>query len=98
VFRLARFRVKPDHTADAARIIGDFVAAIDAHERGTALYQSYRVAGATDHLHLMQFVDAAARDAHRATPHVKAFVAALYPLCEEPPVFVDLDQIATTHR
>ena len=96
MFRLARFRVKSDHVAAAAVLIERFVAAIEREEPGTSRYESYRVHGDREHLHLMQFRDAAAQDAHRHTPHVQEFVAALYPLCDEPPTFVDLDPIATT--
>ena len=92
--RTARFRVAREHVAAAREAIATFVAGITAHEPGTLRYESFVEPDGVTFLHVMTFVDDAAEAAHRATPHVAAFVARLYPLCEVRPEFVELSAVA----
>ena len=96
-WRIARFRVRPAEAAAAEKAIIAFVAKV-ADEPGTLRYESFREADGVSYVHLMGFADDAAEEAHQQTGHAKEFVAALYPLCESPPVFTDLKMVSGAGR
>lgn len=87
--KTARFTVTPDGLDQALSAIRNFVAHTST-EPGTTLYQSWESAERpTEFLHLIEFVDAAAEEAHRSSDQVMAFTETLYPLCLDPPCFDD---------
>jgi quinol monooxygenase YgiN/uncharacterized protein YndB with AHSA1/START domain len=84
---LVPFTVREGEVEAAKHAIDDFVSQIEAREAGgTVVYRSYQQAkNEREFVHYMVFRDAAAHQAHLESPHRKAFVAQLYPLCERAP-------------
>ncbi len=93
--KIATYTVKRDQV-DAVRVaVTEFVNAIARHEPASN-YSAYQTDDGVSFVHIMAFTDEADEQAHRTAPHTEAFVAALYPHCEEPPVFTDLKMVAST--
>jgi quinol monooxygenase YgiN len=83
----ARFTVRGDGVGPALAAIERFVAHTRT-EPGTLRYESWRSAERPrEFVHLMEFADEAAQEAHASSDAVGAFTDVLYPLCEEPPSF-----------
>ena len=83
----ATFTVRRDELDAALEAIRTFVAHTKT-EPGTHRYESWRSTDRpTEFMHLMSFADEAAERAHSSNNAVKAFVAALYPRCEQEPTF-----------
>lgn len=93
IFRTARYTVDPGCIQEATEAIEAFVAAVADREDRTRIYQAYRV-GDRSFLHVMAFEDEAAEAAHRVRPHTSEFVSRLYPLCQDEPVFDDVEPVA----
>ena len=85
---LARITVKPEAAANARGILTELVTQ-SRHEAGCLRYELYSQA---DSPHVFQTVehwqDKAAADAHMATPHVGAAIAAAAALFAAPPEIV----------
>jgi quinol monooxygenase YgiN len=90
---LAKYYAKPglvESVIEKLREMGDLV---KAHEPGCVLYQVSRAQENPDFLLLYeQYVDQAAVDAHRATPHFQSYILdAIIPMLEKREVeFFDL--------
>ncbi len=93
IFRIAEFRVKPDKIEPCLAAIREFVAAV-AEEEGTLAYGSYRKPDGVSFVHTMVFVDEDALQAHRRSPHERAFALAVYPCCAIEPRYTTLEEIA----
>lgn len=95
ISKKAEFRVREEALPEVLSIIQSFLKAIAVHERGRTLsYRSFQFSEPENRfLHLMTFKDTAAEALHKRAPHTQAFVDRLYPLCLEPPVFTDLQEI-----
>lgn len=91
----AQYRVKPETTKAIEHAIGELVEAIRREEPRTNC-QAFRFEDGVSFLHVMTFPDETARRNHEAAPYTLRFVEALYPYCEEAPVFKRLDAIAGT--
>jgi quinol monooxygenase YgiN len=98
IHKIARYRVRPEKLAEAHQAITEFVAAVKSLEKDTILYQAYQQRGSFDFFHIMCFSDNASEEAHRNSEHVRKFIAALYPICEEPPHFGDLRLLASNRE
>ncbi|WP_309678450.1 putative quinol monooxygenase [Polaromonas sp.] len=91
---LARITVKPE-AADAARQLLTTLVAESRQEAGCVSYELYQQAAAP---HVFQTVeqwqDEAAANAHMATPHLGAAVAAAGPLFAAPPEILAYSKLA----
>lgn len=100
--KMAQFKVHADKVDEALEAIETFITAIRANEPGVDAYDSLQMKDGVHFVHLMEFDDEAAEDAHRVAEHTKEFVRTLYPLCEEEPVFTDIawasDPIGKSHH
>ncbi len=95
ITKVARYRVRHDKIAAAVEATRMFVEAVHMQESSTLRYDAWQEhADPTRFLHLMVFRDEVAEAHHRSTPHVRAYVETLHPLCSEQPAFVDLDAVA----
>lgn len=92
------FRVKPGGEIRARAAIGDFLMAVREKEDRTRLYESFVAHDGRSFVHVMEFDDPAAQEAHRQAEHTRLFVQTLYPLCEEDPVFTELELFDSNRR
>lgn len=92
VTKVAEFRVRPDGVSAAREAIATFVRTVAESEPGTLRYEAFE-RGDRRFLNLMEFADSDAERHHQETAYVRTFVAALYPLCEEEPVFTEMEPI-----
>jgi quinol monooxygenase YgiN len=90
--KLAQFKVRPDAADAARRAVAAFVQAVAAHEPQTT-FRAYRAGDGVTFVHFMTFPSPEAERAHQTAPYTRAFVDALYPLCEELPTFTDLTPV-----
>lgn len=90
------FKVKKNKVEEAKTAIRKFVDEITSKEPGTILYNCYQEkSDDTSFIHTMTFESEKAEEHHRHTSYVKEFVDMLYPICEEEPVFSELNLICT---
>lgn len=89
IHKFVRYKVKPERLAEAHEFVQEFVATVKEQETGT-IYFAYQERNSFYFHHIMAFADAKAEESHRNSEHVKKLLAALYPICEEPPRFGDL--------
>jgi len=90
------FKVKKNKVEEAKTAIRKFVDEITSKEPGTILYNCYQEkSDETLFIHTMTFESEKAEEHHRHTSYVKEFVDKLYPICEENPVFSELNLICS---
>ena len=95
--RIVTYRVHEAAVDDARAAIDQFVSGIRAVEARTISYHAYQYPhDPTRFVHTMTFEDEEGRAIHVDTPHVRAFVDRLYPLCVEPPAFEDIETVASS--
>ena len=88
------FQVAPVSLAEAISVIEKFVKEVHANESGTILYKSFQeIEHKTCFTHVMTFKDERAHEIHRASPYLKIFVDALYPLCTVKPKNISVNEI-----
>jgi quinol monooxygenase YgiN len=87
---LAEYTLKKEAISQALQIVGDFVDAVHDGEPHTINYEAYQKENQVSFVHFIAFEDEHAEHFHHSAPHTKAFVAALYPLCEKKPKFTVL--------
>jgi quinol monooxygenase YgiN len=93
---IVSFKVKTDKIDEAKAAIRKFVDEITGREPGTILYNCYQEkSDSTSFIHNMTFESEKAEEHHRHTSYVKKFVDSLYPICEEEPVFTELNLICS---
>ena len=97
ISKIAFFKVKKQHVAQAIEAIKTFVLGIKAHEPDTLVYKSFQYNDGVSFMHLMTFKDKDAEELHRNTRHIKQFAEDLYPLCDEEPRFVDIENVASVN-
>lgn len=94
--RIVTYRVREDAIDDALTAIEEFVAGIRAVEARTISYHAYQYPhDPARFFHTMTFEDEEGRSIHVDTPHVRAFIERLYPLCVDPPAFEDIKIVAS---
>jgi quinol monooxygenase YgiN len=93
IYRKAEFKVRPDKVEEAEGIIASFIAQVHTNEPDTKIYDAFLQEDGSTFMHLMAFSGVDAEEHHRNTSYVQEFVAKLYPLCEDQPVFTRLSPI-----
>ena len=75
---VARYQVKPSKAGEVLEALSRMARLVKEHEPGCMLYQVNRSMEEPDHLLLYeQYVDQAAFEGHRTTPHFKEIVEAI---------------------
>ncbi len=89
------FKIKQDADLEFVEtIVLEFIRNIKANEPETATYRSFRHKDEPrKFFHIMSFENEEAHQTHRNSTYCNAFVSQLYPLCEQAPEAVDLDEI-----
>ncbi|OGZ45568.1 MAG: hypothetical protein A3C84_04800 [Candidatus Ryanbacteria bacterium RIFCSPHIGHO2_02_FULL_48_12] len=95
IHKLAQFTVREGKLDSAESAIRAFVSAVKASEPDTVIYAAFKKPDGYSFVHIMSFRDEEAERRHRLSEHAKLFTSALYPLCVEPPSFVDLALIGS---
>ena len=97
IFKMARFRVKPESVDACVRAITEFTEAVGRDEPDTLFYTAYQERDdPTAFVHVFGFRDEAAEALHRETDHVKRFVDVLYPETFDGVAFTDYKRVVTT--
>jgi quinol monooxygenase YgiN len=99
IFQTAHYQVKASAVDKVKAAIEEFVAYVAANEPGSRTYTAWQQAGdPTRFVHLFEFADEAAHQAHGSSDAVRRFEAVYGPeLTDGPVVFTDYYQIATNH-
>jgi len=99
IFQTAQYQVKASAVDKVKAAIEEFVAYVAANEPGSRMYTAWQQADdPTRFVHLFEFADEAAHQAHGSSDAVRRFEAIYGPeLVAGPVVFTDYHQIATNH-
>ena len=93
--KMVTFKVKPEALNETKILIRDFVENIILNEEDTLLYRTHQEKkDPTKFVHFMTFKDEYAEEQHRRANYCQEFAESLYPLCEEQPVYTDLERLA----
>lgn len=97
IYQIAQYQVNPSAIDKVKAAIKEFVAYVAGNEPGTKVYRAWQQADEpTQFVHLFEFADEAAHQAHGGSAAVRAFEAVYGPeLAAGPVVFTDYVQIAT---
>ena len=95
ITKITTYKIRPDKVAEIEAAVQAFVAAIAENEPQT-WYAAYRTDEPHTYFHIMGFPDAEAESRHQKASYTLEFVEALYPNCEVPPKFTDLELIEST--
>jgi quinol monooxygenase YgiN len=100
IYQTAQYQVKPDAVDEVKAAIAEFVDYVAASEPGTTMYTAWQQeSDPTRFVHLFEFADEAAHQAHGESAAVRKFEAVYQPqLVGGPVVFTDYLQIATNGR
>lgn len=82
---IATLKVQDGKQAGFEALMKDLTAQVRANEAGCKLYQLHKTDDATTYVMLEQYVDKAAFDAHRVTPHFKELGGKLGQFLAGPP-------------
>ena len=89
--------MKEEQLKEAKRAIADLVAAVRENEPRT-LYLVFREKRKSTFFTLISFEDEAAWRHHAQSRYVDRFAKKLLPLCEGKPLFLDLNQFASSRK
>jgi quinol monooxygenase YgiN len=97
IYQTAHYQVQPGAVDKVKAAITEFVDYVAQHEPGTRIYTAWQQQDdPTKFVHLFEFADAAAHEAHGRSQAVRAFEAVYQPeLASGPVIFTDYVQIAT---
>ena len=97
IYQTAHYQVNASAVDDVKAAIVEFVAYVAANEPGTTMYTAWQQADdPTKFVHLFEFADEAAHEAHGGSDAVRRFESVYAPeLSAGPVVFTDYLQIAT---
>lgn len=97
IYQTAHYQVNASAVDDVKAAIVEFVAYVAANEPGTTMYKAWQQADdPTKFVHLFEFADEAAHEAHGASDAVRQFESVYAPeLAAGPVVFTDYVQLAT---
>jgi quinol monooxygenase YgiN len=100
IYQTAHYRVNPAAVDKVKAAIVEFVEYVTEHEPGTQIYTAWQQqSDPTKFVHLFEFADEEAHQAHGASAAVRKFEEVYRPeLAAGPVVFTDYLQIASTHR
>ena len=96
IYQTAHYQVQASAVERVKAAIEEFVAYVAANEPGTRMYRAWQQPGdPTKFVHLFEFADEAAHEAHGQSAAVRKFEAVYQPeLVAGPVVFTDYDQVA----
>ena len=99
IYQTAHYQVQASAVDKVRAAIEEFVSYVAANEPGSVMYTAWQQAGdPTRFVHLFEFADEAAHQAHGSSDAVRRFEAIYGPeLVAGPVVFTDYHQIATNH-
>lgn len=93
--KMITYKVKKDAIDEAQTLVREFVEHIKLNEEGTLLYRAHQHKGDKSRfVHFMSFEDEYAEEQHSSSNYCEEFVASLLPLCDEKPVYSELDRLA----
>jgi quinol monooxygenase YgiN len=97
IYQLAHYQVNAAAVEKVKAAIEEFVAYVAANEPGTKVYRAWQQADdPAKFVHLFEFADETAHQAHGSSAAVRAFEAVYRPeLAAGPVVFTDYVQVAT---
>ena len=97
IYQTAHYQVKASAVDKVTAAIAEFVEYVAANEPGSLMYAAWQQADdPTKFVHLFEFADEAAHQAHGRSGAVRQFEAVYVPeLVAGPVVFTDYEQIAT---
>lgn len=97
IYQTAHYQVNPAAVEKVKAAIEEFVAYVADNEPGTKMYTAWQQADdRAKFVHLFEFADQAAHQAHGSSAAVRAFEAVYGPeLVAGPVVFTDYVQVAT---
>jgi quinol monooxygenase YgiN len=100
IYQTAHYRVRPEAVDKVKAAIAEFVDYVAENEPGTRVYAAWQQqADPTSFVHLFEFADAAAHEAHGRSAAVRRFEAVYGPeLADGPVIFTDYLQIAASTR
>jgi quinol monooxygenase YgiN len=100
IYQTAHYQVNPEAVAKVRAAITDFVEYVAANEPGSRMYTAWQSKhDPTRFVHLFEFADEAAHEAHGRSAAVRQFEAVYQPeLTDGPVVFTDYVQIATNRH
>ena len=99
IYQTAHYQVNASAVDKVKAAIAEFVEYVAANEPGSLMYTAWQQADdPTKFVHLFEFADEAAHQAHGSSAAVRQFEAVYRPeLVAGPVVFTDYHQIATNH-
>ncbi|MBI4836775.1 MAG: hypothetical protein HY817_05985 [Candidatus Abawacabacteria bacterium] len=92
IVKIARYSIREDTHSTVSAAIREFVQLIKQYEPDT-YYEAFSLLDSLDFIHVMKFPNAQAEQKHRFADYTQKFVAILYPLCAQLPVFTDCSLI-----
>ena len=96
--KIVEFRVERAHLATCVQAIETFIAAVADNEPGTLEYSSIQKEDEVSFVHFVRFEDETAEELHRGTPHARAFIEMLHPLCAVQPTVQSYRVLAKATR
>jgi quinol monooxygenase YgiN len=91
IYQMVTYKIREDQLDPAKVQIAVLLNAIRKHEPSTLVYQVFNSAGnPSSFIHFMVFPDAEAHLVHISAPHIKQFVEALLPFCQDGPDYSEL--------
>ncbi len=100
IYQTAHYQVHQDAVDKVKAAIAEFVDYVGAHEPGTKIYAAWQQEDdPTRFVHLFEFADAEAHEAHGRSDAVRRFEDVYRPeLASGPVIFTDYVQIAASRR
>jgi quinol monooxygenase YgiN len=97
IYQTAHYQVNPDAVDKVKAAITEFVEYVSQHEPGTRIYTAWQQdSDPTKFVHLFEFADEAAHQAHGASAAVRKFEEVYQPeLTAGPVIFTDYLQVAS---
>ena len=86
-----KYKVKKDNLEEVKKAIEEFVTEVK-NEPGVLSYNAFQEEDIS-FVHFITFKDDMAKKSHENSVHVRKFVDFLYPVCEEEPVFNNLNLV-----
>ena len=100
IYQTAHYQVRASAVEKVKAAIAEFVAYVAEHEPGSRMYTAWQQEDdPTKFVHLFEFADEAAHQAHGRSDAVRQFEAVYVPeLVAGPVVFTDYRQVASNHE
>ncbi|MGN6793861.1 MAG: putative quinol monooxygenase [Streptosporangiaceae bacterium] len=100
IYQTAHYQVHPEAVDKVKAAIAEFVSYVAENEPGTRIYAAWQQQDdPTIFVHLFEFADTEAHEAHGRSAAVRRFEDVYQPeLASGPVVFTDYDQVAANRR